>query len=962
MNNMINERIESIDISLDWIRKNRPEQFDQRFIQLVTKRRQLKRIADAEDENPAIAAYGESQKGKSYVMSNLLQKNGMPFMIKADGKLYNFIEQINPMVTNVEATGVVTRFSSFSRNPSKYDPQWPVLVKLLSPTDLAAIICDGYFNDVDNYELFSDDDIRTFTADITDRYRSKADVQDVVIEDDILELQDYLKKYIGSKASPYWKSSYFIQVAKIIRKVPLEEIVTVFAPLWHNNDDLTALYLRLFNSLSKLSFADEVRVSIDAVLNNRNTIMSVDCLKGLKKEVADNDMRVVRIKLNDRVIDGFLKCELSALCQETVYKIEDEYLYSESAYCMDMVSPDVAPRVSKGIVKKDILAQNDLLDFPGARPRKSLMAENIADEIDQILLRGKVAFLFNKYCEDFKINVLLYCHDHQNVGFSKMYIILNSWINEYVGSNEKKRKEKISSTGVSPLFIIATKFNIDMAVKSNSAANKEDVLYKRWEDRFNKIMYKECLGGDSVTWFNNWTESGETFKNTYLLRDFKYSGCTGEGNGLYSGYSNTSGKEEKCLIKAAEIDGQPVDFYNQLRDSFVSSPVVRKFFSDPAKSWDLSASINNDGALYIIEQLTVVASNMCKARSLQFAEKQEEVMQEVYAIMSDFYVPEDSGAVLEDNLRKAKAVARELDFTCNADNYYFGHLIKALQITEKDVYIMLHTLIQGSELNSKVNNYNNYELIRKSCGARLDECKSEAEKWNVLIDTYSFSSVSEAKSYLESKDVDYVSLFTLEYKKKINSVFISDAVMELWKEQLCSPEFMASVSGDGSFSNVVMSNLVENIIDTATELKLADRIESMISEYVNVFNIQTVDMTFIADMMASEINNFVIDLGYKYREKEQVDNIRMMASERSLHMFEYLGSERKSDYDEVELTSLFKSLNDSKDAVAPSVEYNYFNWKECVMLSFVSNSSISSMTAEERIANQHLKDILDTLN
>ena len=73
----MNKQIQLIDDSLDWIRKNRPEQFEQKFVPLVKMRGRLRQISNAELDNPAVAAYGESQKGKSYLMGNLLQRTRM---------------------------------------------------------------------------------------------------------------------------------------------------------------------------------------------------------------------------------------------------------------------------------------------------------------------------------------------------------------------------------------------------------------------------------------------------------------------------------------------------------------------------------------------------------------------------------------------------------------------------------------------------------------------------------------------------------------------------------------------------------------------------------------------------------------------------------------------------------------------------------------------------------------------
>ncbi|MFX8203621.1 hypothetical protein ABTL17_20155, partial [Acinetobacter baumannii] len=75
------------------------------------------------------------------------------------------------------------------------------------------------------------------------------------------------------------------------------------------------------------------------------------------------------------------------------------------------------------------------------------------------------------------------------------------------------------SDGVPPLFVIATKFNMDMTLDQNnmnSEMNSVDAVNKRWDGRFQEVLYRDCLQAHSVEWFRNWVHEGETFKNTYL--------------------------------------------------------------------------------------------------------------------------------------------------------------------------------------------------------------------------------------------------------------------------------------------------------------------------------------------------------------------------------------------------------------------------------------------------------------
>ena len=75
MRQIIKSQIQNINDALEWVKKNRPNDYAQKFLQLVEYRKVLKQIAAAEEDNPGIAAFGKSQVGKSYLISCLLQDN-----------------------------------------------------------------------------------------------------------------------------------------------------------------------------------------------------------------------------------------------------------------------------------------------------------------------------------------------------------------------------------------------------------------------------------------------------------------------------------------------------------------------------------------------------------------------------------------------------------------------------------------------------------------------------------------------------------------------------------------------------------------------------------------------------------------------------------------------------------------------------------------------------------------------
>lgn len=966
-------QIENINESLKWIEENRSDHYDQRFLELVGQRRRLRKIAAALDEKPAIAAYGESQKGKSYLIGNLLQKQKAPFMVKDErGEDINFVGRVNPIGDRKEATGVVTRFTSFNApgGENRYRADHPVIVKLFSVANLAAILCDSYYNDLLDKKFYADDEILSLADSIYGRYKSMpASPTAPLNEDDVLDIKAYLSRYVKD-AQGLLRSGYFDKLALVVRRVPQADLPSVLSCLWHENKAITDLFRRLLLSLSRLNFAKEVYVDFDAVMHrgdNRNTIMSVDCLNGLD----DPDWA-----LNCTVyIPGagglspeteFPKCDLCALCAETIFRVGEDYLSDRDSFHFDSANADRPGYMTTatsaklpGSVKKDLLADTDLLDFPGARNRLKVM-ENFLTKVDseagasnlvQMLLRGKVAFLFNHYSESRIINILLFCHDSDQPAVNEMYAMINDWVEKYVGTDPAARKATVDRCGgVSPLFVVGTKFNMDMIEKEDPDGDSENGLNGRWSGRFMKVLYTQSFKAESMEWFNNWDLPGSTFKNTYLLRDFKYSGCDGSGNNLYEGYHKDDPNPSETALHLSP------EFYERLRRTFVTNPDVRKFFADPEMAWDAAATLNNDGALLIIARLAVVARNMSVTRLEQFSAEISEVRRKVYDIMYAYYVPEDADEILRDNIRKAHGIFREIEFTCQNNPEYFGRLLRALQLSESESFKEVHRLMPT--LNATVNNstvIKDYELIRERCG-NFEGCDTVDDKKKRLVGRFHFNDWDEALEFLRRKGIDHKKMFEGETIRRTNSAVMTDALLRLWRANISGVDFINRYAGD--VDEAVIGNLVDIILSTADSIGLQGIIEEAISDHVDVLNTLAINEPLVADIIATTISDYVTDFGYRYLTPEQNATARNNARDYNLECFDWISRERKETYDSEEMTELFNEILTSARHFTPSYKANYNCWLEHMYIAHIAHDARPDCKPE---ANSRLNAVLQRL-
>lgn len=936
---ILHNKIEKINEALAWIKDNRPDDYNQKFQQLVECRRALKTIANAAENNPGIAAFGKSQVGKSYLISCLLQDNGKPFMVKSGSKAYDFVFEINPPSEEGggrESTGVVSRFSSFKRHPDLYNRDLPVLIRTFTVADVVTILSDSYFNDFANYTSHGDDEIKQLSKDFINKYSTKATIAGSPLSaDDMLFIKDYFKKHINH-ASAINKSAFFDRLSMIIDRVPVNEYATIFSNLWHNNDYFTMLFNKLLDTLRTFSFAKYIYLPIESVLHNgvrENTIMSVQCLKQLF--LSDSPFKTDAYTFENgqfiKRASDMPKSELCAICAEAVFKIEDEFLKSTGHYDLEGIGEDVKARINQKGVNMDMLTDNDLLDFPGARSREQEKVEKLSKgNVLDFYLRGKVAYLFNKYNENMGINILLYCHHNKDNDVTNLYSLLEEWVNNYVGHDPEERRQKLEQTKISPLFYIGTMFNLDMTL-GVGAQPTESAIAQRWKGRFETVMNGQCFHRHSVEWIKNWTAPGEDFKNSYVLRDYKFSGPK---SGLYDGFEQTK-RETSMIMKK--------DYYDLMRKTFINDTYVKQFFDDPALSWDVAATINNDGALFIIEKLAEVASRMEAARESDFERIMGKVSEKAYDFIKDYHISTNIDDILETNIRKAKAIFREMDFTCNSDNYYFGHLIQALQFTETESYRAIHKIMQSTEINSKVNDFKDYEIIRNSCKNAgypiLDNLKIP-EKWHCVMATYGMTTREEAEEYLKRKGVDAEKLFSGTYKRKLNSCIIGDTVFQCWCDSIRSVDFLNEFTDEKGFDGAVMNYLIDDLINTAEQLHINDLMAESIAGYVNVVNIHTASEYLLADILASRINDFVLDFGFKYMSDADKQNAKEKCEKFKLPAFNYIEKVLPPIFEEAELTQLFNEMSTNPKALLPSFDDNYNRWIEYMFISFVAHLDI----------------------
>jgi hypothetical protein len=902
--------------------------------ELVKFRRKLNKKKFALEGNPAAAMYGESQMGKSYLVGSLLSESGKPFtVIDGTGNSYDFINEINPIGKGAESTSLVTRFST--------DYEWkhsgfPVKAKLLSPADLVIVLCDSYYNDVKakiDIALKSDA-ISEKVAELYNNCESKFAQQTLLGEDDILDIREYFLSNFSTKASNVIHSEFFNKISALIAKTQPNEWSEIFALLWNKNEKITKLFSELLKQYAKLDFSNEIYLPVETVLRNNGTVLDVARLheiygrhEGSEQNYKPETTIMIFKNGQEKSVNNFSKSYLCALTAELIFKLPSELENS-----------------------KEFLKNTDLLDFPGARHRLGIHEEDIEDKvIPQMLLRGKVAYLFNKYSYSEKINILLFCHGDRQSAQSVMPEMLNNWIGDMIGKTIEERDAFISNSKVPPLFVISTMFNLDLQFDfNNDREGNRSFLESRWEKRFLRVLKREIFGSETYTWLNKWTTSNQDFQNIYLLRDFYYSSET--NSKIFEGY-NKNKIENKEIIPETYPD-----FRKDLRQSFIEYDFVKQHFEDPVESWDRAASINEDGTQLIIDKLTVASNNISIARCKKTVRELNAITQDIIDLLDEYYDSSDKAKNLMRAIDTAGKIRVRLAAVVDKNRYFFGPMMKELMLNKSDVYSLYMEKIHDIE-RSSADNIGKHQTLRLQV-PELNPNKSFDENLKHLQTFCRARTLKDCRDRYEAEGYDLNELFYGDQQRVKNSSQVLAEALETYWFDTCPLEKRQNLVE--VFSDAYLPNIRDMLRSLFKKLQIAEIIAGRIRRYVDGYRYVENMYEMIADISAEMFNKFINSVGLEYYSesnfaelKKASENIEDLSRNHDELQFEQISREEVA-----ELIAKMEDelLNTMEDAMRLPYYRSYIAWYYLLEKGFVTASGVPKY---DPIANEKLAAIIN---
>lgn len=632
-------------------------------------RNQSRKLARAARRRMCVGVFGPSQAGKSYLVSILASRDGRPLQARFADKTYDFLREINPP-GNRESTGLVTRFGLGLSDGSS---EFPVRVRLLTQTDIVKILGNSFLLDFDHQKAeFVGPDGAAIRKRLTE-LRAKAHPTPVgdLDSDDVLDLIEYFDTFFAGVTAEL-RTDFWREAIDLAPRLSGHDRARLWSVLWYDFQPFTDLYLTLYDGLQKLSHAPEALLGMDALIPREKSIVDVLTLDRLGAD--GDDTLLIRPKQADGRNSPDARLPRSLVCALTA---ELNVAIDEKPW--------------------DFFDHTDLLDFPGARSRLKLanlddvaktkgVAEG-ANPLRELLLRGKVAYLFQRYSAERELSAILLCIPDGNQEVRDLSDMMTAWIDQTIGATPADRARQKNA-----LFLVLTKMDREFEQK---AGETEESRRLRWSARLGNSLVNNFRG----EWPLNW--NGKPFDNSFWLRN---PTVIDERLMDYEG-----GREVGIADSFAQRAGE-------LRRHFVENEDVRRHFANPALAWDEAFRANDGGVAHLVKSLIPVCDPAIKRA--QVRGQLDVQLRRLVDRLAGFHSASDGDA----RAKKRDLVHTVLRGLANViQQQLFGELIAALQVADtalREIYFRIATARPSDD--GSTNGGKSHAAAAQSTGAAVD--------------------------------------------------------------------------------------------------------------------------------------------------------------------------------------------------------------------------------------------------
>lgn len=611
----------------------------------------------------AAAVYGPSQVGKSLFVGQVLkphseaysplgrdEQHGQPAYFKD----LSFDLDINPQSGSNEATALVTRFTTKDRIAASVAPEYPVMVRALTRAEWLRVLARGFHGECQTPEAtWGPGELEDFFEDLSKQHGSR-DV-DRKWRMDLLDAFTYMRN-VDRRGFPAKEAV----LNGLLSRYPLSDdgYVAAAAELfWGGWPSLTELFARINDFLGRITVGNHD----PAILTHWAAVRFLLDTQRAKLHERPNSKCFTYVDWKDIRLEQ----------REDWYVLDwhpgrgdgNEQLETIQAGMLELVMPVLPHRLNDDWRK--VIEQMDFLDVPGMRvgrqgaeEGKRTSADTLEEQME-IVKRGKVAYLFERYTEELQVQTLMLLLRGGNVEVSnQMKYHVGKWGRARYG--EKAWPGKVTDD-VPALFLGMTGLDEEFRNREDGVINTGlyDTRLRFLVDTLEAVMTD--FGGKD-----------RKFNNVYPIR--------------YPGTWDTD------RAQRAEVGAHKWD---RARNAFLQSSMVHSYVRAAEQRWD-TAMQDDDGGLSLIAA-GIKAVTRADEKQEQLEKEIGEVQGRLLQLARGWVVDPDTNI---DRQKRIAAARKILDWLTESEElvYYRVHALQqSLAVRQGDELPIADSADTGSK-------------------------------------------------------------------------------------------------------------------------------------------------------------------------------------------------------------------------------------------------------------------------
>lgn len=611
----------------------------------------------------ACAFYGPSQVGKSLLIGRVLTPEvpDQPPLGRDEGyaQPISFERDLNPSCAANEATALVTRFTTDDRmrylNPAPH-PHYPVMVRALNRAQWMSVLGRGFQIECrKQVATWNKDTLLERMSELRKEKANATDAWDPAWLDDLLQVYAYMRH---NDERTYTATATEFNGALICRPLSHEGCIQLAAVLfWDAWPELTQLFREVLDFLQVLA-RESPRDDEAAGRLGEETILltgwgSVRFLLDSARVTAPVG---ARFKWDDFVLARAKPTEWYTLQVRQDVRSHAGQLLSKDlgivqAAMLEMVVPVLPDRLTD--YWRRVLKKMDLLDVPGMRAGRSGPEQGKRerepgkevrrDQQFEIVKRGKVAFLFERYTDEKLIQTLLLL---ARGGLLEVSAYMKAHVNQWGRSRYGDRWPEKVNDDPPPLLIGLT--GIDEELERYTAAPQPAIYEQRLRQLASAL-------GPTMEQFG-----GRKFRNIYLLR---YPGTWD---------ADAARREQAGLQK-----------WEQAQQAFLACGLVHDYILTPERKWQ-AAMTDQDGGVSLVSEC-IFGCTSSSGKRKQLKQYLEESLRDVALTARSWYFNTET---LKDRERRAALACKLLKWLHDDPGqicYRVRALTEALTVREGEI-------------------------------------------------------------------------------------------------------------------------------------------------------------------------------------------------------------------------------------------------------------------------------------